>query len=105
MLELLLLSDRELQLRAGTATHQHYKGGLYRLVGLANDADTGLVMMHSSGRDQLLIYQHLWPHDPSYWLRMWDEFYGNLDCPERHPAWAAGRRIRRFRPLGEGWYS
>ena len=39
--DLLGLSDRDLKLRAGTATHQHYKGGLYRYVGYIRDADTG----------------------------------------------------------------
>lgn len=102
-LELLLLGDRDLQMRAGGATHQHYKGGLYRLLGLANDADTGLVMMHRSGCDQLVVYEHLWPHDRQIWLRTYDEFEGPVECPDWHPSWRAGLMIKRFRPLGSGW--
>lgn len=103
LLQLLVHTDRELRMTSATATHQHYRGGLYQLLGVTRDADTGLVMMHSSGADQLLLYEHLWPCAHSYWLRTWDEFHGSVATPEWHPAAGSLERVRRFRPIGQGW--
>lgn len=42
------------------ATHRHYKGGLYRVLGEATHSETG---------DILVVYEHLWPHEQSLWVR------------------------------------
>jgi hypothetical protein len=71
------LSDRDLRLRAGTATHQHYKGGLYRVVGGVCDADTGEPVMGKDGEPRVL-YEHVYPHAPMFWLRDRSEFVGTI---------------------------
>jgi hypothetical protein len=42
------------------ATHRHYKGGLYRALGEATHSETG---------EKLIVYEHLWPHNRSLWVR------------------------------------
>lgn len=103
MTELLVLSDRDLALHAGAATHQHYKGGLYRLLGVPRDADTGDALLNGQRLDQRVAYEHLWPNDKGLWVRDLTEFEGYVVCPAWHPAWKAGRVIKRFRPLGSAW--
>ena len=49
------------------ATHQHYKGGLYRVIGTAT---------HSETLEQMTVYEQLWPKARSLWVRpaaMFDE--------------------------------
>jgi hypothetical protein len=52
------------------ATHRHYKGGLYRVVGTAK---------HSETLEPMVVYEHLWPHDRGLWVRPADMFHGLLD--------------------------
>lgn len=52
------------------ATHQHYKGGLYRVIGTA---------LHSETRERMTVYEHLWPLDRSLWVRPADMFEGLLE--------------------------
>lgn len=85
------LSDRELKLRAGDATHQHFKGGLYRLVGVARDADTGGLLYGKDGNARVL-YEHVYPHERGFWVRDHTEFHGNVE--------REGYRGPRFRRLG-----
>lgn len=40
------------------ATHRHYKGGLYRYIGVAR---------HSETEESLVVYEHLWPHARGLW--------------------------------------
>jgi hypothetical protein len=54
------------------ASHRHYKGGLYRVIGMIRDADNGEA-------ESRMLYQHLWPHDISYWHRNMGEFLGYLE--------------------------
>lgn len=61
------------------ATHVHYKGGLYRVIGLAT---------HSETEESLMVYEHLWPHTRGLWVRPAAMFDGLLED---------GRR--RFSPL------
>jgi hypothetical protein len=61
------------------ATHRHYKGGLYRALGIARHSETG---------EALMVYEHLWPHARGLWVRPAEMFDGNL---------ADGSR--RFTPL------
>ena len=42
------------------ATHRHYKGGLYRVIGVAR---------HSETEEPMIVYEHLWPHDHGLWVR------------------------------------
>jgi hypothetical protein len=42
------------------ATHVHYKGGLYRVIGVAR---------HSETEESLTVYEQLWPKERSLWVR------------------------------------
>lgn len=42
------------------ATHRHYKGGLYRYIGVAR---------HSETEEAVVVYEHLWPHARGLWVR------------------------------------
>ncbi len=42
------------------ATHRHYKGGLYRVIGVAR---------HSETEERLVVYEQLWPKERSLWVR------------------------------------
>lgn len=52
------------------ATHRHYKGGLYRVIGSAR---------HSETLETLTLYEHLWPHEQGLWVRPQAMFEGRLD--------------------------
>jgi hypothetical protein len=52
------------------ATHRHYKGGLYRVLGTAT---------HSETREPLVVYEHLWPHERGLWVRPAPMFNGTLE--------------------------
>lgn len=89
--DLVGLPDRDLRLRAGEATHQHYKGGLYRLLGPLMDADTGLPVpaKHPRQTPGRVVYEHVYPHERQLWVRDREEF--EEDLPDGRP---------RFRLLG-----
>jgi hypothetical protein len=89
--DLVGLPDRALLMRAGNATHQHYKGGLYKLLGPVRDADTGKAVPaselgRSGGR---VVYEHLYPHTREFWIR--DRFEFEEILPDGTP---------RFRRIG-----
>ncbi|QCU50186.1 DUF1653 domain-containing protein [Burkholderia pseudomallei] len=42
------------------ATHRHYKGGLYRVIGVAR---------HSETEERLVVYEQLRPKERSLWVR------------------------------------
>jgi len=49
-----------------SATHRHYKGGLYRLIGFGT---------HTETKEPMVLYEHLWPHERAMWVRpraIWD---------------------------------
>jgi hypothetical protein len=52
------------------ATHRHYKGGYYRVIGEA---------LHTETEEVLVIYEHVWPHKPSLFARPKEMFCGTLD--------------------------
>ncbi len=52
------------------ATHRHYKGGLYRVVGTAK---------HSETLESMTVYEHLWPNPPGLWVRPTGMFHGRLE--------------------------
>lgn len=88
-------SDRDLRLLAGDATHQHYKGGLYRLLGPCRDAMTGDRLAYRANLEPVVIYEHCYPHERELWARSEREF-------EEEVEWADGVRRPRFRRLGAG---
>lgn len=61
------------------ATHEHYKGGLYRYLGTAT---------HSETLGPMVVYEQLWPNARSLWVRPAAMF--NETLPDGRP---------RFRPL------
>jgi hypothetical protein len=98
---LLGLPERELRLLAGDATHQHFKGGLYRLLGPVQDSLTGEPLAYRwTGQElapearQVLVYEHCYPHERQLWARPRAEFEQEVDWPD-------GVRRPRFRRLGE----
>lgn len=88
--DLIGLSDRELLLRAGNATHQHYKGGLYRMIGYHNDADTDDAVRDADGFPRVL-YEHVYPHARVIWVRDESEFFGTVTVD--------GVEVPRFRRI------
>lgn len=52
------------------ATHRHYKGGLYRKIGIAR---------HSETLEDVVLYEHLWPHPRGLWVRPEPLFNGLLE--------------------------
>ncbi|MCR1768672.1 hypothetical protein B7760_04684 [Burkholderia glumae] len=51
------------------ATHRHYKGGLYRVIGTAR---------HSETDEPHVVYEHLWPHERGLWVRPVSLFHDTL---------------------------
>lgn len=74
------MSDADLLALAPTATHQHFKGGLYQLIGPAMDADTGKQLETPNEwlaeQDKYVGYLHLYPHERQLWIRREKEFFG-----------------------------
>jgi hypothetical protein len=84
-------TNRELRMIAGDATHQHYKGGLYRLLGPHRDSETGEEVKAPDG-SAWLIYEHVYPHKRELWRRPASEFYEDVRVK--------GKTVPRFRQLG-----
>ncbi|KVE28923.1 hypothetical protein WS67_07415 [Burkholderia singularis] len=63
------------------ATHRHYKGGLYRVIGVAR---------HSETEESVVVYEQLWPKARSLWVR--PEAMFNETLADATP---------RFRQLGD----
>ena len=51
------------------ATHRHYKGGLYSVIGTAK---------HSETLEPMVVYEPLWPNAPGLWVRPEAMFHGIL---------------------------
>jgi hypothetical protein len=60
------------------ATHRHYKGGLYRVTGVAR---------HSETEEPMIVYEHLWPHERGLWVRP-AEIFGDA-LPDGTPRFQA----------------
>lgn len=95
--ELLGLSDDKLMELAPEATHQHYKGGLYRLIGPFCDASDGLQVIGSDGFARVL-YKHCYPHAEGFWVRDNTDFYGTVTLPKVEPL-GSDIQVPRFRQL------
>jgi thioredoxin 1 len=52
------------------ATHRHYRGGYYKVIGTA---------LHTETKEQVVVYEHLFPHEKALYVRPADMFYGNLE--------------------------
>jgi thioredoxin 1 len=52
------------------ATHRHYRGGYYRVIGEA---------IHTETKEKVVVYEHLFPHPRALFVRPHDMFYGNLE--------------------------
>lgn len=61
------------------ATHRHYKGGLYRKLSEGKHSETG---------EEVVVYEHLYPHERGIWVRPTEMFNGHLEDG-----------TRRFTPL------
>lgn len=92
-------SDRELLMICAEATHQHYKGGLYRLLGPVNDSVTGEPMRYRASGEAVVIYEHVYPHKRQLWARGEKEFHGRVPQPGKAAVDREGWPLR-FRPLG-----
>lgn len=70
--DLVGMSDQQLLAIAPDATHQHYKGGLYKFLGRAMDADTGEPWLRHE--EFVVAYEHVYPHERQVWIRHEVEF-------------------------------
>lgn len=61
------------------ASHRHYKGGLYLVIGTAK---------HSETEELMVVYEHLWPHERGLRVRPAEMFDDVLEDG-----------TRRFAPL------
>jgi len=110
---LLGLRDAELRLMSGEATHQHFKGGLYRLVGRVCDCETGLPMRMLESAQIAVLYEHMVPYDSEMFMREEKEFFGRVEweakCspgPDRkrlNKIYGGVAFVKRFRAIGQGW--
>lgn len=91
--DLVGLSDEELLALAPEATHQHFKGGLYMLLGGLKDADTGDYVRMDDGLPRV-AYLHVYPHKREVWMRKRGEYADNVKDPRDKDRW-----IPRFREL------
>lgn len=69
--KLLGLTDKDLIAICPEATHQHYKGGLYRLVGFIKPKNSEL--------EEIAIVRHLYPHTLSEFYILKSEFNEIID--------------------------
>jgi hypothetical protein len=75
-------SDAELLGLAPEATHQHFKGGLYRLMGRLRDADHGGWVYGKDGLPRI-SYLHVYPYEAQAWVRDLSEAHGDKDGQPR----------------------
>jgi hypothetical protein len=76
------MKDQRLRILAPDATHQHFKGGLYRYLGLVKDADTGESIIGKDGQPRV-AYMHCYPYDREIWIRDYTEWMGYKDDQPR----------------------
>jgi hypothetical protein len=51
------------------ATHRHYKGGWYKVLGEARHTETEEIMV---------VYEHLFPHERGLFVRPYNVFHGTV---------------------------
>jgi len=64
--KLIGLEVSKLKEMAPSATHQHYKGGLYQFIGEG---------IHTETEEELVFYRHVLPHEPTLYARPKAMFY------------------------------
>ena len=113
--KLLGLGVRELRSMAGAATHQHFKGGLYRLIGPITDTETGKLLRMPESMLVAWSYEHIFPHERKLFVRSELEFSGMVEWEEKVDCRLTEERqrlnriyggvalVRRFRPLERKW--
>ena len=72
-----LFATREEALNAPGWIYTHFKGGVYRRLMDARDTTT-------DPPREVVVYEHLWPHQHGFWTRPIDEFegvVGDMDSP------------------------
>lgn len=89
--ELLGLSTRALLMRASDATHQHFEGGLYRLLGEAWEHGTGKIARGADGLERLIFMRCYPARSGLHWLIDATEFFGYT--------LQEGQSVMRFRKL------
>lgn len=85
----------------------HWKGGVYRLltyVRRGEEIPDAVAIVPTWGDEglplqDLVVYEHLWPHAHQYYVRPASEFF---DHEARTPQDAATRNLRRFTPYERG---
>lgn len=82
--ELIGKTDAELRELAPEATHQHYKGGLYRVIGAG---------LHTETNERLMAYEHVHPYSRQLYFRPVSMFTGFVDLT------GSGNRQPRFREI------
>lgn len=80
--ELLIMKDARLRVLAPDATHQHFKGGLYRYLGVAMDSESGEPLVGKDGRPRI-AYLHCYPYERGVWIRDYSEFFGEVGDKDR----------------------
>lgn len=75
----------------------HWKGGVYRAVGLAVPTPSSGTDDEALARNGLVIYEHLFPHARQFYVRPVDEFF---DRGARDDQYALDER--RFTPYSQG---
>jgi hypothetical protein len=73
--ELIGMKDQRLRVLAPDATHQHFKGGLYRFIGTAMDAESGEPLIGKDGLPRV-AYIHCYPYPKQLWIRDYSEWFG-----------------------------
>lgn len=64
-------------------THQHYKGGYYKFIGVA---------IHTETNEDVVVYEHFWPNKKGLYVRPKKMFFGFVKLPD-------GTWVRRFQPI------
>lgn len=109
---LLGMGNRRLRLLSGEATHQHYKGGLYRLLGPVRNADDGNFLSYTMAglgsedggtARQAVLYQHVYPFKREYWVREMTEFNDWIPAGKAAEYWHSKLSLHRASEVESMW--
>ena len=74
-----MIAAKDVPPEARGASHRHYKGGWYELLGFAQHTETG---------EALILYRHVWPHINKrmiLYARPLTSFYSWIEDPPGNP--------------------